>query len=304
LDYKRLVHWNLQISDLSPSLSGAVGNAVQNLECQIMSDPESTASNLNLASEKRIRLIRPSVVVLCGPAACGKSTFAACHFRPTQVISSDHAWSLVCDDETDQRHSAEAFRLVNFIIEQRLSINRLCVVDSTALTPEARRTLLDLAHKHGVTCVVFLFDTPLETCIARDQARERSVGRLVIERQYHIFERERNNLEREGFDQIIALLEDDLDKVRIDVLFRPIPKPLKPTGTVQARQALFQSGGPRPQGWGGHRHGPVSTKPAPSPAFDVSQSAASSAVPQSAAEPEELPSSRPPSPAPRTPERS
>jgi predicted kinase len=235
-----------------------------------MSDPESAANNLNLASEKRIRLIRPSVVVLCGPAACGKSTFAARHFRPTQIISSDHARSLVCDDEGDQRHSAEAFALVNFIIEQRLSINRLCVVDSTALTPEARRTLLDLARKHGVTCVVFLFDTPLETCIARDQVRERSVGRLVIERQYRIFERERNNLEREGFDQIIKLLEDDLDKVHIDVLFRPIPRPLKPTETVQPVRALSQSGGPRPQGRGGHHQGPVSTKPAPSPAFDVS----------------------------------
>jgi predicted kinase len=157
-----------------------------------MSDPECTASNLNLASEKRIRLIRPSVVVLCGPAACGKSTFAARHFRPTQVISSDHERSLVCDDETDQRHSGEAFALVNFIIEQRLSINHLCVVDSTALTPEARRTLLGLARKHGVTCVVFLFETPVETCIARDRARERSVGRLVIECQYGILERERN----------------------------------------------------------------------------------------------------------------
>ena len=130
---------------------------------------------------------KPHFPVILGPAACGKSTFAARQLRPTQIISSDHARSLVCDDERDQRHSAEAFALVNFIIEQRLSSNRLCVVDSTALTPEARKTLLGLARKHGVPGVVFLFDIPLETCIARDQARERSVGRPVIERQYRIF---------------------------------------------------------------------------------------------------------------------
>src|SRR6516164_10121589 len=153
---------------------------------------ESPASHF--AFEKSLRLVRPSVVVLCGPAACGKSTFAVRHFRPTQVISSDHARSLVCDDEGDQRHSAEAFALVNFIIQQRLGINRLCVVDSTALTLEARKTLLDLARKHGVPCVVLLFDTPLETCLARDQARERSVGRAVIELQYLFFARERDNL--------------------------------------------------------------------------------------------------------------
>jgi predicted kinase len=199
----------------------------------MMSDPLSPASHL--ASEKRIRLSRPSVLVLCGPAACGKTTFAARHFRPTQIVSSDHARSLVCDDEGDQRHSAEAFALVNFIIELRLSINRLCVVDSTALTPEARKSLLELARKHGVPCLLFLFDIPLETCIARDQARERSVGRTVIERQYRIFARERDNLEREGFDQVIKLLEDDLDKIRIEVLFRPIPRPSRTTEPVHHR---------------------------------------------------------------------
>src|ERR1043165_3362479 len=45
--------------------------------------------------EKVVRLFRPSVVVLCGPAGCGKSTFAARHFRPTQIISSDHCRALV-----------------------------------------------------------------------------------------------------------------------------------------------------------------------------------------------------------------
>ena len=254
---------------------------------------ESPASHF--ASEKSIRLIRPSVVVLCGPAACGKSTFAARHFRPTQVISSDHARSLVCDDEGDQRHSAEAFALVNFIVEQRLGINRLCVVDSTALTPDSRRTLLDLARKHGVPCVVLLFDTPLENCLARDQARERSVGRAVIERQYRIFERERDNLEREGFDQVIRLPEGDLGKVRIDVLFRPIPRPFRPTERAQSR---YQSGryGARNQRDYRFHHDPAGPKPA-----SVSPSAASSAQAQPA---EELPSSRPASPVPGSAERS
>ena len=257
---------------------------------------ESPASHF--AFEKSLRLVRPSVVVLCGPAACGKSTFAVRHFRPTQVISSDHARSLVCDDEGDQRHSAEAFALVNFIVEQRLGINRLCVVDSTALTPDSRKTLLDLARKHGVPCVVLLFDTPLETCLARDQARERSVGRAVIERQYRIFARERDNLEREGFDQVIKLPEDDLDKVRIDVLFRPIPRSSRPTERAQVHQAPYQVGRPGARDQRGYsfHHAAAGPKPAP-----VSPLAASSAQAQWA---EELPSSRPSSPAPRSAERS
>jgi len=259
---------------------------------------ESPASNF--ASEKSIRLIRPSVVVLCGPAGCGKSTFAARHFRPTQVISSDHARSLVCDDEGDQRHSAEAFALVNFIVEQRLGINRLCVVDSTALTPDSRKTLLNLARKHGVPCVVLLFDTPLDTCRARDQARERSVGRAVIERQYRIFARERDNLEREGFDQVIKLPEDDLDKLRIDVLFRPTPRPFRPTERTQPRYQSGPSWARNQRGYSSHSD-PGSSKPTPPHTSPVSQTPASSAPPQPA---EELPSSRPASPAPRSAERS
>jgi len=244
--------------------------------------------------------MRPSVVVLCGPAACGKSTFAARHFRPTQIISSDHARSLVCDDERDQRHSAEAFALVNFIIQQRLSLNRLCVVDSTALTHQARQTLLDLARKHGVPCVVFLFDIPLEICIARDEARERSVGRPVIERQYRLFERERGNLEREGFDQVIKLGEDDLDTARIDVLFRPIPRPSRPAEHVQSRQAPSQPGRPgaRDQPRRSLQHGPVSPKPTPRPTSPVSQPPANSAPSQPAGE--EPHSSQPASQAPET----
>lgn len=258
----------------------------------MVTHPEPTGSNPT--PERSVRLMRPSVVVLCGPAACGKSTFAARHFRPTQIISSDHARSLVCDDERDQRHSAEAFALVNFIVEQRLSLNRLCVVDSTALTPEARKTLLDLARKHRVPCVVFLFDIPLEICIARDQARERSVGRPVIERQYRIFARERGNLEREGFDQVIELGEDDLDTVRIDVLFRPVPRPSRPTERVQPRQD------PSQRDRRGHslHHGPVSPKSAGRPTSLVSQSAARSAPPLSAAE--EASPSQPASRAPET----
>ena len=67
--------------------------------------------------EKIVRLARPSVVVLCGPAGCGESTFAARHFRPTQIISSDSCRTLVCDDAHDQRFQSHTFALLHFIID-------------------------------------------------------------------------------------------------------------------------------------------------------------------------------------------
>ena len=188
------------------------------------------------SSVKVIRLIRPSVVILCGPAACGKSTFATKHFRPTQIISSDQARALVSDDERDQRFQAQAFALVHFLIEQRLSINRLSVVDSTALTPPARKSLLELARKYHVPAVILLLDVPLETCVERDAKRERTVGRQVIERQYQICEQVKSSIKQEGFDQVIELRDEDLDNVRFEIVFRPVPRPATPAAQPDRRR--------------------------------------------------------------------
>ena len=179
----------------------------------------------NTATQKVIRLIRPSVVILCGPAACGKTTFAAKHFRPTQIVSSDTARALVCDDERDQRFQTQAFALVHFLIEQRLTINRLCVVDSTALGAPARKSLLDIARRLQVPAVVLLLDIPLEACLARDAQRERTVGAPVIERQYQLFAQTKASVKQEGFDQVIELSDEDLDKVHFEIVFRPVQRP-------------------------------------------------------------------------------
>jgi len=177
---------------------------------------------VNQSQEKRVRLIRPSIVLLCGPAACGKSTFAQRHFRPTHIISSDWARGRVCDDERDQRFNTQAFALVRCLTELRLGLNRLCVVDSTALAPPHRREFVELAKRFQVPSVICLFDVPLETCIERDRLRERSVGAAVIERHYLAFGQTKTDIRQEGFDQIIELGDSDLDKVQIEIVFRPI----------------------------------------------------------------------------------
>ena len=198
----------------------------------------------NQSHEKRVRLVRPSIVLLCGPAACGKSTFAQRHFRPTQVISSDWARGRVCDDERDQRFHTQAFALVRYLTELRLGLNRLCVVDSTALAPPHRREFLELAKRYQVPCVVFLFDVPLEKCIERDRLRERTVGSQVIERQYLAFAQTKADIRQEGFDQIIDLSDQDMDNVQIEIVFRPIPQPSATPGRRPQGEAR-----PAPRPW-------------------------------------------------------
>ncbi len=206
-----------------------------------------TAENVSIRNEgeqKVIRLIRPSVVVLCGPAACGKSTFAAKHFRPTQIVSSDQARALVSDDERDQRFQTQAFALVHFLIEQRLSINRLCVVDSTALTLQARKSLLEIARRHHVPAVVILFDVALAACLERDTNRQRSVGAATIERQHEMFIQAKAAIREEGFDQVMELGDNELDKVQFEIVFRPVPRPAAANARPEPRR--FTPGASRP----------------------------------------------------------
>jgi protein phosphatase len=234
-------------------------------------DPENTPDNAG--GRKSIRLLRPSIVVLCGPAACGKSTFAQKHFRPTQIISSDWARAHVADDERDQRFNTQAFALVHFLIEQRLTLNRLCVVDSTALTAQARRGLLDLAKKFPVPTTLMVFNVPLETCVARDEKRERSVGRAVIERQYQAFAQSKAAIREEGFDQVVEFHDDDLEKAQIEVLFRPVAQPTQReqrpgTASPRSPERSVQLPKPRPNVPGNNRVA-VAGKPVSPPIVPV-----------------------------------
>jgi protein phosphatase len=88
-----------------------------------------------------VHLPADALVVLVGPAGCGKSTFASHRFAPTQIVSSDGCRALVSDAEDDPRASRDAFALMHFIVDKRLKRGRLTVADATNVMPEKRREL-------------------------------------------------------------------------------------------------------------------------------------------------------------------
>jgi protein phosphatase len=251
-----------------------------------------------------VRLLRPSLIVLCGPAACGKSTFAERHFRATQIISSDWARARIADDERDQRYNSQAFALVHFLVEQRLTVNRLCVVDSTALTAQARKDLLDLAKKCQVPSTLLVFHVPLQTCIERDEKRERSVGKAIIERQYQVFVQGQETTHQEGFDQVVEFHDGDQERVEIEILFRPIARATqrRDPGAPRKFERSEHSFRPRPSGRGGDGRSaltssfpPVARVPAPRPATpSTAASTAKVATPQSGVTSAPVAGSQPP----------
>jgi protein phosphatase len=147
-----------------------------------------------------------SLVVLVGVSGSGKSTFAARHFLPTEVISSDFCRGLVSDDENDQSATADAFEVLNFIAGKRLAAGRLTVADATSVQPSARQPLIELARRHHVLAVAIVLDVPEGTCAARNAARpDRAFGSHVIRQQRAQLRRGLRGLRREGFHRVYML---------------------------------------------------------------------------------------------------
>ncbi len=165
-----------------------------------------------------LRLPAPSLVVLCGPAGSGKTTFARAHFPDTAVVSSDRCRAMIADDESNIRVSREAFELFHHIIETRLKHRRLAVADSTALQPDARKTLRGIARRCEVPSIAVLFDVPQETCLRWDARRSRRVGRPVIQKQWERFQQTLRTVPTEGFDQVVILGERELDRMRVEIV--------------------------------------------------------------------------------------
>ncbi|MFG2825950.1 polynucleotide kinase-phosphatase [Streptomyces sp. NPDC048434] len=148
-----------------------------------------------------------SLVVLIGATGSGKSTFAARHFRQTEVLSSDFCRGLVSDDENDQSASGDAFEVLHFIAAKRLAAGRLTVVDATNVQSEARAQLVRLAREHDVLPVAIVLDVPEQVCAARNAARADRAGlpRRVIQRHQRELRRSLRHLEREGFRKVHVL---------------------------------------------------------------------------------------------------
>jgi polynucleotide kinase-phosphatase len=147
-----------------------------------------------------------SLVVLVGVSGSGKSTFAAKHFTPTQVISSDFCRGLVADDENDQSATPAAFDLLHHIVGVRLARGLFTVVDATNVQYAARRSLIELAKKHDVLVDAIVLDTPEEVAIERNAGRpNRDFGPGVVIRQRKDLRRSLGKISRDGFRKVHVL---------------------------------------------------------------------------------------------------
>ncbi len=153
-----------------------------------------------------------SLVLLVGASGSGKSTFAARHFAPTEVLSSDVWRGLVADDREDQSATADAFDGLHHLVGIRLRRGRLTVVDATNTQPAARAGLLALAREHDVPVVAIVLDLPERLCLDRSPF---DAG--VVRRQRDELRRSLRKLKGEGFRSVYRLeTPDEVDAVAVE----------------------------------------------------------------------------------------
>lgn len=147
-----------------------------------------------------------ALVVLIGSTGSGKSTFAARHFLPTEIVSSDRCRGLVCDDETNQDVSADAFELMRDIVGKRLKHRKLAVVDATNVRAADRKAWVELARKWHALPVAVVLDPGVDICVARNAGRpDRPFGAGVAQRMTSEIRKGLGGLQREGFRQVWKL---------------------------------------------------------------------------------------------------
>lgn len=174
-------------------------------------------NNASSRTGQSIILPQRVLIVLCGPAGAGKSTFAHTFveqhkhqgYRTTSIVSSDYCRALLCDDETNQQVNRDTFDLFYHLINKRMFYGRLTIADSTALQKDARQRLLELAARHHYYTCLFVFNMALETCMQYDQhqARGRIVGEKVIVYHLGLLQRALEAIPQEDWQQVHMLDE-------------------------------------------------------------------------------------------------
>lgn len=151
-----------------------------------------------------LTLPSPCVVVLVGPGASGKSSWAAEHFPADSVVSSDRLRTVVGAGEDDIAASTDAFTLLEQIVAVRLGRGLTTVIDTLGLDTDRRLGWLALARRHGLPCVAVAFDTPAAECRARNRGRAKRIPADALSAQLRSWRAVRERLAAEGFDDVLT----------------------------------------------------------------------------------------------------
>ena len=153
--------------------------------------------------EGALALPSPVVVVLVGPGASGKSTWASTHFPPDAIVSSDRLRALVGAGEDDIAASTDALALLDDVVRQRLGRRLTTVIDTLGLDEQRRKRWRDLARGNGMSVVAVAFDTPAAQCREWNRGRPKQIPTAALDSQLRTYKQVRDRLDEEGYDAVL-----------------------------------------------------------------------------------------------------
>lgn len=142
-----------------------------------------------------------SLVVMIGASGSGKSSFAARHFKKSEVLELKRFQTMVGDESRSQSLNDSAFEILDFVLEKRLQHKRFTVIDAVNPTPGSRKKLRILAKKYHCPLVTLVLDMPVKLCEERQQAKEAGASPNLVRQQSAQIKNDLPYLAEEGFQQ-------------------------------------------------------------------------------------------------------
>ena len=173
--------------------------------------------------------IIPKLEILIGLPGSGKSTYAKKEHKSNSnpvYLSSDKIREELYGNESIQGNPTEVFTLMQSRAIEALKSGIDVFYDATNLTRKDRSGILVATPRYVCKQATVVF-TPYEMCVERDVARERSVGKEVIDRMIRRFQ---PPFYDEGFDLI------DVHKNYSDEEYEQF---LKKYGSLSARTMIL-----------------------------------------------------------------
>jgi alkanesulfonate monooxygenase SsuD/methylene tetrahydromethanopterin reductase-like flavin-dependent oxidoreductase (luciferase family)/predicted kinase len=144
----------------------------------------------------------PALVVLVGPSGSGKSTWAAERYRREEIAASDVLRAVVGSGPHDLDASADAFDLLERVVDARLRRGLTTVVDTLGTDDARRARWRAAALACGVPAVAVVMATPDAECRRRNARRDGPVPAPILTAQLRRHAVVRENLVEEGWDLV------------------------------------------------------------------------------------------------------
>lgn len=158
-----------------------------------------------------MKMNRPTLILLVWPPGAGKTTYAEKYISQndnTVYLSSDEIRKEMWGNEAIQGNNNEIFGRMQAMAVDGLNFGYDVIYDATNMTRKDRAGIISVCPKVAKIECHIIWAT-IETCIERDSARKRTVGKEVIDRMLKRFHAPYYD---EGIDEIKVILPNDFNQ--------------------------------------------------------------------------------------------